>query len=170
MKIEIGSIGPSGRAFEFLIRPEVVEPAPSGFRLAGPARISGIVTKSENGAKVTGSIEGAREIQCTRCLVSVENEVSIEFSVEFIGDEAFDRGENTELGPEDLVADVIQNGEIDLLNLAREQILLDLPEQYFCKPDCKGLCERCGADLNLIDCTCTEVPVDPRWDALRDLK
>jgi uncharacterized protein len=60
--------------------------------------------------------------------------------------------------------------ELDLTELAREQILLNLPSQVFCREDCQGLCQKCGANLNLIDCSCEESEVDPRWAALRNLK
>jgi uncharacterized protein len=52
----------------------------------------------------------------------------------------------------------------------REQILLNLPEQVFCKEDCKGLCQKCGANRNLIDCKCDSDETDPRWAALKNLK
>jgi uncharacterized protein len=45
-----------------------------------------------------------------------------------------------------------------------------LPEQAFCREDCRGLCEKCGANQNLIDCKCEEKEIDPRWQGLRELK
>ena len=65
---------------------------------------------------------------------------------------------------------VIEGFEIDLTELVREQILLNLPEQVFCREDCKGLCEKCGANRNLINCNCEEKEIDPRWSALKNLK
>jgi len=35
-----------------------------------------------------------------------------------------------------------------------------------CRPDCRGLCARCGGDLNLGECTCEEPRIDPRWEGL----
>ena len=59
---------------------------------------------------------------------------------------------------------------LDLKEIIREQILLNLPEQVFCTPDCKGLCPKCGANRNLIDCNCNETEIDPRWAALKNLR
>ncbi|MGH7783338.1 MAG: DUF177 domain-containing protein, partial [Candidatus Binatia bacterium] len=53
--------------------------------------------------------------------------------------------------------------------VVREQILLDLPDQVFCTENCRGLCPKCGANRNLIDCKCEEDNVDPRWAALNNL-
>jgi uncharacterized protein len=47
---------------------------------------------------------------------------------------------------------------------------LSLPVRTLCKPDCKGLCPRCGKNRNLEACTCEEGPADPRWEALADLR
>ena len=58
---------------------------------------------------------------------------------------------------------------IDLAEIAREQILLELPQQFFCKDDCRGLCEKCGRNLNLKDCDCEDDEIDPRWAALKNL-
>jgi uncharacterized protein len=63
----------------------------------------------------------------------------------------------------------VENGEIDLAEVVREQILLDLPEQVYCSDDCKGLCPKCGSNLNLIDCNCIFSEIDPRWAALKGL-
>jgi uncharacterized protein len=65
---------------------------------------------------------------------------------------------------------LVENGLIDTAEVVREQILLAIPDQVFCREDCKGLCPKCGANLNLIDCKCSDDDIDPRWAALRNLK
>jgi uncharacterized protein len=57
-----------------------------------------------------------------------------------------------------------------LEDVLREQVLLSLPVRTLCKPDCKGLCPRCGANRNLQPCSCDEGPSDPRWEALTGLR
>jgi uncharacterized protein len=49
--------------------------------------------------------------------------------------------------------------------MVRDAVVLQMPFSPLCKPDCLGLCERCGGDRNLGECTCTD-PIDPRWSAL----
>jgi len=60
--------------------------------------------------------------------------------------------------------------EIDVSQEIRDLVILSLPFQLICSPDCKGLCPNCGANLNIEECRCEEGPVDPRWEALRKLK
>ena len=74
-----------------------------------------------------------------------------------------------EVSVEELDTAVLEGYDLDLKEVVREQILLALPEQAFCREDCKGLCEKCGANRNLIDCKCTESDIDPRWSALKNL-
>jgi uncharacterized protein len=62
-----------------------------------------------------------------------------------------------------------QNGGLALEDVLREQVLLSLPVRTLCREDCKGLCPRCGQNLNSETCTCDTIPVDPRWAVLSDL-
>ena len=58
---------------------------------------------------------------------------------------------------------------VDLTNEMRESILLALPFYPACRPGCKGLCSRCGVNLNHEECSCGPVN-DVRWDILDELK
>jgi uncharacterized protein len=64
----------------------------------------------------------------------------------------------------------IVGDQIDLARMVRENILLDAPLAPLCRPDCAGLCPTCGIDLNTASCDCVDVGVDPRWEALSQLK
>ncbi len=63
-----------------------------------------------------------------------------------------------------------QKDSLLLEDVLREQVLLSLPVRTLCKPDCKGLCPRCGQNRNSQDCSCDEGPSDPRWEALAGLR
>ncbi len=58
---------------------------------------------------------------------------------------------------------------LDIDELLRSDILLELPSKYLCREDCKGLCPICGADRNEGQCNCAVKPVDSRLEALRQL-
>ena len=62
------------------------------------------------------------------------------------------------------------DAELDLVGWARDALLLAVPDQILCRPDCAGLCPICGADLNADPDHAHEREPDPRWAALRDLK
>jgi uncharacterized protein len=63
------------------------------------------------------------------------------------------------------------NGDgLVLEDVLREQVLLSLPEKTLCRADCNGLCPSCGRNLNTEQCSCESTAVDPRWNALSDLR
>ncbi len=59
---------------------------------------------------------------------------------------------------------------LDLGGVAWEQFMLAMPVNPLCRPDCKGLCPICGANLNLEACDCHKEEEDPRMAPLRNLK
>lgn len=64
---------------------------------------------------------------------------------------------------------VVPDERLDLDELLTEDILLDMPSKFLCSPDCKGLCPKCGKNLNEGDCACEKREVDPRLAVLKDL-
>jgi len=119
---------------------------------------------------VEGSIDTQANIACIRCLETVGVPLKFDFVSRFVGTEYFGASNEHELHGEDLDYDAIEGERLDLNALVREQLLLNMPQQIFCREDCCGLCEKCGANRNLIDCKCETDEVDPRWAALKDLK
>ena len=63
---------------------------------------------------------------------------------------------------------LLQDGQVDVGELARTAFILDMDSRTLCAEDCKGLCPRCGANLNDGPCGC-KPETDPRWAALSAL-
>lgn len=141
-----------------------------GFRLTEPARIQCSAELADGRLLITGSITANSEFDCTRCLEPISRLLEVPFSAAFVSDQSLYSQAEAELGEADLDLDELLNGKIELNDLAREQILLNLPEQIYCRDDCKGICEQCGTNLNLITCKCKNDDIDPRWAMLKDLK
>ena len=114
---------------------------------------------------VEGDIFADIEVECSRCLTVSQSNLEIHFSAAFVTPENYTEAKEVEVGEDDLEVSIIEDEQIDLPELVREQILLNLPTQFFCKEDCQGLCPKCGANRNLIDCKCEEKEIDPRWKA-----
>jgi uncharacterized protein len=119
-----------------------------------------------------GTIATRLEGECRRCLGRVEMPVSLEPTLLFMprGGEAVEE-EDEELEEDDglrLYDDRAM--EIDLADVVREELILNVPAWPLCRPDCRGLCPQCGLDLNETSCTCTTEESDSRWAALRALK
>ena len=58
---------------------------------------------------------------------------------------------------------------VDMDAVVISDILLELPSKYLCKEDCRGVCQKCGKNLNFGDCSCNLQEADPRWEAIRNL-
>lgn len=155
--------------FDIRIPADDVDLDTESVKLVDDVREKGTVTRHIVETVVDGEIEAQIEIDCTRCLEPVHSSLQIPFTVSYTAPENYTEEKETELHQGDLDLAVSEDNEIDLKEVAREQILLNLPEQVLCREDCKGLCEKCGANRNLIDCKCDEKEIDPRWSALKDL-
>lgn len=138
-------------------------------RLDGEVSLTGNLAKSAASTALKGRLSGELEIDCDRCLEPQKSAFEIALDVEFVPESDFGSDANLELQSEDMKLDAIAGNSIDLAEIAREQILLEIPQQFFCREDCKGLCPKCGANLNLIDCDCRDTEIDPRWAALKNL-
>lgn len=113
--------------------------------------------------------KGDFEAPCARCLTPVLHNLQGSFDLLFrpLG---IDQGSSehsintaeTEIG-------YYEKSGLLLEDVLREQVLLSLPARTLCREDCKGLCPRCGHDLNTEQCTCDLASADPRWSALSGL-
>jgi uncharacterized protein len=170
MIIDLTTLKSQSLSFEHSLALEEIDLEGEAVKLKSAVRVSGNVTKRAAQTEVAGRIFADVLLECSRCLQEAEKPLEIEFDTVFVTPEFFPEGKETELQQEDLEVDIFAGDAIDLTELVREQILLNLPTQVFCQEECKGFCDKCGANLNLIDCNCEENEVDPRWAALKNLK
>lgn len=170
MIVDLITLGNSPHHFEFSLTPEEIDLESETAKLKNEIRVEGVLTKHIAQTDIEGTISTETETECTRCLLAVERNFEFVFEAAFVTEENYTQTKEAEINAKDLDVSVFEGDKIDLTELVREQILLNLPEQVFCKEDCKGLCEKCGANRNLIDCNCIEKEVDPRWSALKNLK
>ena len=102
-----------------------------------------------NALLVTGHLRTPATLRCSRCLRVFERPLGVKqfvFHCELHGDDF-----------------------VDLTAQMREDIILELPQRALCVEDCKGLCPRCGKDLNQGPCRCKQSGGDLRWHALDNL-
>jgi uncharacterized protein len=170
MIIDLSALAERSKDVEIEIAAENLDVAGENARVVDPVRLRCRITGGDFQSKVEGRIETKLEVECTRCLEPVEVPLQFDFAVEFVKAEHFGIEGEHEIDPKNLSADALESDELDLEELVREQILLNLPEKVFCRDDCKGLCENCGTNRNLEDCDCKEEEIDPRWAALKNLK
>jgi uncharacterized protein len=156
--------------FDLLIEPSLVESDDEIAGLTKPLQIIGQVTKKLVQVDIEGKISGEIELVCSRCLENAATNIENNFKVAFVTNEFFTAETEAELNEEDLDVSLYDGETIDLIELAREQMLLEVPTHFVCKLDCKGLCPKCGNNLNNQNCNCETKEIDPRWQSLRQLK
>ena len=118
--------------------------------------------------RLRGRFAGKFQVPCARCVEPVEIPLEAEFDLIFrpAGADA-EATERSITAPETEIGYYLGDSLL-LEDVLREQVLLSLPVRTLCKPDCKGLCQRCGANRNNQACTCAGD--DPRWEALAGLR
>jgi uncharacterized protein len=126
---------------------------PEGAAVRGDLLLESVV----EGVLVTGPLRGPLTLTCARCHVEFAGEFDVPAQELFVAP-------GREDGPDDYT--VSPEGVIDLEPLIRDNVMPALPFSPLHAPDCQGLCERCGGNRNLGECSCTDEPVDDRWAAL----
>lgn len=162
--------GPTGqrRHYELHENMEGLDP-----ELIPVAPLSGAVTltRTSQGILATGKLRTRLEVACHRCLEPYEVDVELDLEEEFhptvmIDDVPLDRIAKED---EDEALNIDDHHNLDLSEVIRQGLLLAVPMELVCRPDCLGLCPNCGGNRNLGECQCEQEPVDPRWSALQDL-
>lgn len=121
---------------------------------------------------VSGQLSGPLEMSCARCLDPVKTELDRPFRFYLHTPiSAKEQGQgDIELTSTALDVSFMEGDTIDVDALIREQVALDMPEKPLCRPDCLGICQGCGAELNREACSCKPTVVDPRFAVLKGLK
>ena len=170
MIIDFESLGAEPKDFALEVPAEKLELEGERIRLSERVRVKGDARREGDAVIVQGRIASDAEIGCTRCLEPVSRPFDIEFVSRYVRPDAFGTAGESELIGADLEYDSVPAGEIDLVDIVREQLMLDIPAQALCREDCRGLCERCGGNRNTEICECDAGDTDPRWSALKNLQ
>jgi uncharacterized protein len=120
-----------------------------------------VVQRAAGGTIFSLRFEATIEGPCMRCLEPATAHVAVD-AREYADDDA---GAEEELRSEYLIDD-----HLELAAWARDAVALALPERIHCRPDCAGLCPRCGRNLNAEPHTHEVEDLDPRWAALETLR
>ncbi|HXI12339.1 MAG TPA: DUF177 domain-containing protein [Thermoanaerobaculia bacterium] len=121
---------------------------------------------------VEGEIDMKGNLRCSRCLepYSFANRSPFRLRYRPRPDAAQLAEEELELGESDLEVEYYSARQLDLGELASEQLQLSLPMKPLCSDACRGLCPQCGQNLNAQPCWCSTQTEDPRWAALRQIR
>jgi len=134
----------------------------SGYRVEGELKL----VRTDKGILITGELNTITTLTCSRCLNVFEYPLTLSLAEEYIP--KLDIISDTALPVPEWLFAVDINHEICLDDALNQYTLTSLPMKPLCRPDCKGLCDHCGLNLNNGDCTCSH-DIDPRWAALTGL-
>jgi len=132
--------------------------------LAAPLTVEGRLSAAGDGKYFWHArMKTILHLECRRCLSPVDVPFSQSLELLFVAE-----GESLD---DDVGCYVIpdRTAVLDLRDAVREELVLAVPQFVECGPDCRGLCPRCGANLNTGSCGCRPER-DPRWDALSALR
>ena len=115
--------------------------------------------------EINGFINGAFPLNCSRCLEDLDLPTRIEFEELLllqVSNELDTIGSTTHFNSEEKqdVTLVNPNAEFDSTKWLSQILDINLPTHPHCKPDCKGLCQGCGENLNEGPCQCPTDKVD----------
>jgi uncharacterized protein len=120
--------------------------------------------------RLRGRFSGRFQVPCARCVEPVEIPLAADYDLIFRPAEADAEALERSITAPETEIGYYQKDSLSLEDVLREQVLLSLPVRTLCKPDCKGLCPRCGENRNSRPCSCDVGPSDPRWEALAGLR
>lgn len=125
------------------------------------------INKTYREVLISGDIKADVELQCSRCLKDFKLTMTIPFDVVYNPVDELKNEERYELKQDELDMGFYSGDELDISELIKEQIILNIPMKPLCNELCKGICLKCGADLNYDKCSCGEKEIDPRLEILQ---
>ena len=136
-----------------------------GIGFPSPMKVKGEITNTAGYMRMSVSLSVDYQTECARCLAPVSGEFALDL-------------EKT-VAPRNLLSDldedklddyaIIEDGFLDIDEQLREQLEMEFPSRFLCREDCKGLCQRCGKNLNEGECDCAKNEIDPRLEPLRKI-
>ena len=126
-----------------------------------PVRAEGQVRNTAGVLVMTGSIETTIHGTCDRCASDFDREIHFPIDVVLVTELSNEENEDEWVFP-------LEGDSADLDDIVRTVFVLNLDSKLLCKEDCRGLCHRCGKNLNDGPCSCQK-ELDPRFAALKQL-
>ena len=133
----------------------------------GDFRTKVVLTKFDNQIILDSSTDIDADLVCDRCNKEFNRVITSNYRMIYLFGQDTQNSGNEKM---DVVYLHPDNDKIDLSNDVRDYSLLAIPMKKLCSEDCKGLCSKCGKNLNDGPCNCKDEETDPRWEQLKELK
>lgn len=168
MKINIAAIKDvqgGSIPFDFSVDAKTLHADNDALDFIGAIKVHGTATNNGRAILVQGELCATVQLKCSCCLEPFLLALHEEFSEEFVeGAHQENQG-----GQDEHEYIYYQGDEIPLNELVHDHMLLALPMRFVCQENCRGLCVKCGKNLNQAVCNCEDDVVDPRLAVLKQL-
>ena len=131
------------------------------YPVSEPVVAEGLVRNTAGVLMMTGSIRTTIHGICDRCAAEFDRDIDFPIDVVLVTEFANEENEDEWVFP-------LEGDSADLDDIVRTVFVLNLDSKLLCDEDCKGLCCRCGKNLNDGPCSCQK-ELDPRFAALKQL-
>jgi uncharacterized protein len=168
IKLDIGRVPEGHSQVEMEVEASELEAVLEDGSLESPVKLCLDLDRRGSDMFIRGTVQARAVLGCSRCLkeYSLELEPSLELWCT-VGSESEAAGEEDR---ENVIQVPPGARFADLADAVRSELLVLLPLKPLCDKECKGLCPRCGIDLNVSSCSCRPEGHDSRWDALDKIK
>ena len=130
------------------------------YPLKKPVEIKGSVTNKASLVELDAAVTYIYEADCDRCGVYTAKKHTLHVQKSLAPSIEGEESDSILLTPD---------MKLDLDELVYSEVLVSLPMKHLCNEGCKGICPKCGKNLNEGKCGCPEKEIDPRLSALADL-
>ena len=174
MKIKVDNIAAEAKELSFLepeaeVNRALSEGAQKEWHFKAPIEVKVSYYRAGTELFFEGRLEAPTGALCARCAEEFESRTERPFRF-ILTPRSIAAEADAESDPTEGDYAVYDGDEVDLSPLIREELLLALPTRPLCREECRGLCPRCGTNLNQGECRCPEPAGDPRLAVLRTLK
>ena len=159
--------------FEATFPPGEIDFSDVGLVQATPLETEGaaeLLANTLGEIRIRGRLKVRMRSECDRCLEPAEFPVESTFDLYYRPATEVAREEELEIDAGEAEIAFYEGSGIELKDVLREYVLLAMPMQRICRPDCLGICPVCGQNRNLVQCACELKPLDDRWAALKKLQ
>jgi len=139
-------------------------------RILDTARGEVFLHRVDGAVHLKGKIAAMIIIRCDRCLEEYTREIDTSFFYILVPSQSIEGKREIALEKEDMEVSFYNGSEIQIKEIFREQVLLQIPMHHVCKEDCKGICSGCGVDLNVEKCRCRSDILDNPFSVLKELR
>jgi len=172
MIFDIEEIGEEGLSFSFVLNKDQLKIDQADLSVSVDIAIRGTLTRLSDNCYLNANVRTDVTSSCSRCLDRFSYPIDSSFKSHFVpSDDSYILPGEVELQASDIDTEVYENQKIDITQSVRDGILLEVPVVSLCMENCKGICFKCGNNLNRSDCNCiNETFADPRLDVLKVIK